>query len=149
MSLFLHYIFLTYLLLYCIQMSALIICNSIFDSTVNRYVCVTAVLCDLCLQRKLTSEVSVNGLAEADRLTLGVVRVWGVTTKPTKVTMKVNGKPDTDLGFVYNSEVRCFIQTHTLSIHTVRTTNTNMRNGTFYVDKRCCLKIKINLFYII
>ncbi|RXN35304.1 maltase- intestinal-like protein [Labeo rohita] len=72
-------------------------------------------------ERKLTSEVSVNGLAEADRLTLGVVRVWGVTTKPTKVTMKVNGKPDTDLGFVYNSEIQWLRINATSQSHTIET----------------------------
>ncbi|KTF88170.1 hypothetical protein cypCar_00040817 [Cyprinus carpio] len=67
--------------------------------------------------RTLTSEVPVNGLAEADRLTLGVVRVWGITSSVTQVTMKVNGKPDANLGFTYNSEELYFdttSQSHTI-----------------------------------
>ncbi|XP_052387400.1 sucrase-isomaltase, intestinal-like isoform X2 [Carassius gibelio] len=56
--------------------------------------------------RNLTSEVSVNGLAEADRLTLGVVRVWGVTEEVSQVTMKVAGKTDTTLDHHYNPEIQ-------------------------------------------
>ncbi|XP_026107773.1 sucrase-isomaltase, intestinal-like [Carassius auratus] len=56
--------------------------------------------------RNLTSEVSVNGLAEADRLTLGVVRVWGVTEEVSQVTMKVAGKTDTTLDYHYNPEIQ-------------------------------------------
>ncbi|KAL1257160.1 hypothetical protein QQF64_012705, partial [Cirrhinus molitorella] len=59
------------------------------------------------LDRTLTSEVSVNGLAEADRLTLGVVRVWGVISQVSTVTMRYqDGKPDANLVFTYNSEIQ-------------------------------------------
>uniref|UniRef100_A0A671L3E9 alpha-glucosidase n=1 Tax=Sinocyclocheilus anshuiensis TaxID=1608454 RepID=A0A671L3E9_9TELE len=71
--------------------------------------CKWACVCNSC--------VSVNGLAEADRLTLGVVRVWGVTEEFSQVTMKVAGKPDAILENSYNPEVRCFMQTYTLAIH--------------------------------
>ncbi len=93
--------------------------------------------------------VSVNELAVADILTLGVVKVWGVTNQVTRVTMKVAENPEVVLGFTYKPEVRCFMQTYTLNqlytVHIVRTIDF-MRNGTFYMDKRCCLKNTNHLF---
>ncbi|MCX7564630.1 hypothetical protein OS176_14030, partial [Xanthomonadaceae bacterium XH05] len=41
----------------------------------------------------LTSTVTTDGLAEADRLTLGEVKVWGITGPITDVTMTVDGMP--------------------------------------------------------
>uniref|UniRef100_A0A673NLV4 Maltase n=1 Tax=Sinocyclocheilus rhinocerous TaxID=307959 RepID=A0A673NLV4_9TELE len=63
---------------------------------------------------KLCMFVSVYGLAEADRLTLGVVKVWGVSAPVTQVIMKVTGKPDAKLEFTYNAEVRYVMLTCTL-----------------------------------
>ncbi|XDV11588.1 hypothetical protein PO909_000486 [Leuciscus waleckii] len=60
----------------------------------------------------LTSMVPTDGLAEADRLTLGLVKVWGVTAPVTRVTMSVTGQPDVDLPFTYNAQVRLFMQTY-------------------------------------
>ncbi|XP_052438648.1 sucrase-isomaltase, intestinal-like [Carassius gibelio] len=79
--------------------------------------------------RTLTSEFSMNGLAEADRLTLGVVRVWGVTSSVTQVTMEVDGKPDANLDFKYNSETQelnidASSQSHTINNHFKITWNT-------------------------
>ncbi|XP_043072751.1 LOW QUALITY PROTEIN: sucrase-isomaltase, intestinal-like [Puntigrus tetrazona] len=72
-------------------------------------------------ERALTSVVSVNGLAEADRLTLGVVRVWGVNSSVTQVTMKVNGKPDAALLFTYNPEIQELQFDATSQSHTIET----------------------------
>ncbi|XP_077049996.1 sucrase-isomaltase, intestinal [Siphateles boraxobius] len=52
----------------------------------------------------LTSMVPTDGLAEVDRLTLGNVKVWGVTEHITVVTMSVDGKSDANLGFNYITE---------------------------------------------
>lgn len=78
------------------------------------YMCVCN-SCPVCLyvQGVLTSAVPTDGLAEADRLTLGQVKVWGVTAPVTRVTMSVTGQPDADLPFTYNAEVRSFMQTYT------------------------------------
>ncbi|XP_073692479.1 sucrase-isomaltase, intestinal-like [Garra rufa] len=54
----------------------------------------------------LTSTVPTNGLAEADRLTLGLVKVWGVTAPVTQVTMSVAGMPDVNLEFTYNAQIQ-------------------------------------------
>uniref|UniRef100_A0A8C1UIE8 alpha-glucosidase n=1 Tax=Cyprinus carpio TaxID=7962 RepID=A0A8C1UIE8_CYPCA len=62
----------------------------------------------------LTSSVLTDGLSEADRLTLGLVKVWGVSAPVTQVIIKVNGKPDAKLEFKYNAEVRYFMLTCTL-----------------------------------
>ncbi|KTF75637.1 hypothetical protein cypCar_00047229 [Cyprinus carpio] len=69
--------------------------------------------------RTLTSEVSVNGLAEADRLTLGVVRVWGVTEEVSQVTMKVAGKPDANLIHSYDPEIKELQINATSQSHTI------------------------------
>ncbi|XP_057203640.1 sucrase-isomaltase, intestinal [Triplophysa rosa] len=51
----------------------------------------------------LSSRVDANGLAPADRLTLGVVKVWGSGTVPiTQVTMSVDGNPNVDLVFKHD-----------------------------------------------
>ncbi|RXN38235.1 maltase- intestinal-like protein [Labeo rohita] len=54
----------------------------------------------------LTSTVPTNGLAEADRLTLGLVKVWGVTAPVTQVTLSVTGMPDVNLQFTYNAQIQ-------------------------------------------
>ncbi|XP_056622067.1 sucrase-isomaltase, intestinal [Triplophysa dalaica] len=46
----------------------------------------------------LSSTIDKNGLAPADKLTLGVVKVWGSGTVPiTQVTMSMVGNPDVEL----------------------------------------------------
>lgn len=67
----------------------------------------------------LTSTVTTDGLAEADRLTLGVVKVWGVTGPITDVTMTAAEKPNATLDFTYNAEVQELLidiesQSHTI-----------------------------------
>ncbi|XP_073706325.1 sucrase-isomaltase, intestinal-like [Garra rufa] len=69
----------------------------------------------------LTSEVSVNGLAEADRLTLGVVRVWGLSNRPATVTLKVDGKPEVNLNFTYDNEFQELQIDATPQSHTIET----------------------------
>ncbi|RXN16969.1 maltase- intestinal-like protein [Labeo rohita] len=54
----------------------------------------------------LTSTVPTDGLAEADRLTLGLVKVWGVTAPVTQVTLSVTGMPDVNLQFTYNAQIQ-------------------------------------------
>lgn len=44
------------------------------------------------------------------------MKVWGVKEHITVVTMSVPEKPDTNLAFTYNMEVRCFMQTYTSAI---------------------------------
>lgn len=100
-----------------VLLSAIIICNSIFALTLNMHVCVSCVTAVfLYLQGVLTNTVLNDGLAEVDRLTLGNVKVWGVKEHITVVTMSVPEKPDTNLAFTYNMEVRCFMQTYTSAI---------------------------------
>ena len=64
--------------------------NSIFSLSISialRSYNIPLVSCIL-LQSKLTNRVRYNGTATADRLTLGVVRVWGAgTVKVTQVTL--------------------------------------------------------------
>ncbi|XP_067246031.1 sucrase-isomaltase, intestinal [Chanodichthys erythropterus] len=67
----------------------------------------------------LTNTVTTDGLAEADRLTLGEVKVWGVTGPITGVTMTVAGKPDATLIFTYNAEVQELLFDVTSQSHTI------------------------------
>ncbi|XDV11576.1 hypothetical protein PO909_000477, partial [Leuciscus waleckii] len=67
----------------------------------------------------LTSMVPTDGLAEADRLTLGLVKVWGVTAPVTRVTMSVTGQPDVDLPFTYNAQVQELQFDATSQSHTI------------------------------
>ncbi|KTG36911.1 hypothetical protein cypCar_00036484 [Cyprinus carpio] len=67
----------------------------------------------------LTSSVLTDGLSEADRLTLGLVKVWGVSAPVTQVIIKVNGKPDAKLEFKYNAEVQELQFDATSQSHTI------------------------------
>uniref|UniRef100_A0A671MMX9 alpha-glucosidase n=1 Tax=Sinocyclocheilus anshuiensis TaxID=1608454 RepID=A0A671MMX9_9TELE len=67
----------------------------------------------------VSSVLLTDGLAEADRLTLGVVKVWGVSAPVTQVIMKVTGKPDAKLEFTYNAEVQELQFDATSQSHTI------------------------------
>ncbi|CAM4303683.1 unnamed protein product [Leuciscus chuanchicus] len=90
------------------------------DPADSRFVQVIAK--NLTISRKkgvLTSMVPTDGLAEADRLTLGLVKVWGVTSPVTRVTMSVTGQPDVDLQFTYNAEAQELQFDATSQSHTI------------------------------
>ncbi len=122
-----------------VLMSALIICNSIFAHTVNGHVCVTAVLCDYVYSVLLPARFSVNGW-RGWQTDPGCREGLGCNNRVTQVTMRVNGKPHADLGFTYNSEVRCFMQTYTLTFNLPFMLSKPLiqllKVGTFNVDKR-------------
>ncbi|MCM8651587.1 hypothetical protein MZO44_16000, partial [Lactiplantibacillus sp. E932] len=67
----------------------------------------------------LTSAVLTDGLSEADRLTLGLVKVWGVSAPVTQVIIQVNGKPEAKLEFKYNAEVQELQFDATSQSHTI------------------------------
>ncbi|XDV11872.1 hypothetical protein PO909_000674, partial [Leuciscus waleckii] len=90
------------------------------DPADSRFVQVIAK--NLTISRKkgvLTSMVPTDGLAEAERLTLGLVKVWGVTAPVTRVTMSVTGQPDVDLQFTYNAEAQELQFDATSQSHTI------------------------------
>lgn len=64
-------------------------------------------------------------------MTLGVVKVWGVTGPITDVTMTAAEKPNATLDFTYNAEVRCFMQTYTLVMRTTR--GAALKNGIYLI----------------
>ncbi|XP_067276076.1 sucrase-isomaltase, intestinal [Pseudorasbora parva] len=69
----------------------------------------------------LNSMVPTDGLAEVDRLTLGVVKVWGVTGPITQATLSVSGKPNITLTVDYNEEVQELMIDVTSQSHSVGT----------------------------
>ncbi|KAG1930730.1 maltase-glucoamylase, intestinal [Pimephales promelas] len=67
----------------------------------------------------LNNSITTDGLAEVDRLTLGNVKVWGVTTRIIKVSMSVSGKPDANLAFNYHPENQELVIDATPQSHTI------------------------------
>lgn len=56
-------------------------------------------------QNTLSSQISHNGLAAADHLTLGEVKVWGAgRVAITQVIFRTQGTADVSLGFTHNQQ---------------------------------------------
>ena len=56
-------------------------------------------------QNTLSSQISHDGLASADHLTLGEVKVWGAgRVAITQVIFRTQGTADVSLGFTHNQQ---------------------------------------------